>query len=494
MKKIIGLFLASLLVLTSCEDDLDINTNPNTPEQINKGLALSAAEGSIATVVGGDLFNLGGMLAQYYTQAPSAGQYEAIDEYNMATDYANRLWSELYAGALNGLQFVKNESMEEGDTGTFLIATVLQAYTFQYLVDIFGDVPYTDALQGNENISPAPTPGQEIYADLLVKLNEALAAYENDPVDSNVAGQDLIYNANMENWVRFANTLKLKLYLRMAYTSQANPSAVMELINEGNFIQENAAFAAFGEAIDKRNPFYEVQIDYLGNVNTVASNSLIEFYLRNEDPRVQEVFTTNDDGEYVGIDQGEGLLPDLGGTQANEYSRPDIGPTHPVYLMSVPESKFLQAEALLRYGDGTGVEELYNEGIAASFELYEAVDENDVLADPSEFTGEGGIYEYTSSGAVEQDLEQIIVQKWAALANLNNVEAWIETKRTGYPQLVDPEEPAYEEGRRIISLGSILPGGQIPYSLFYPDTEVQRNTNLTQKENLLEKVWWNQNN
>ncbi len=486
MKKLVTLFFISVFVLTSCEDDLDINTNPNFPPEINSGLALSAAQGSITTAIGGGFFNMGGMLAQFYTQAPGASQYEDIDEYNMDTDFADRLWIELYAGALNDLQFVQDESIEDGDTGTFLIATLLEAYTFQYLVDIFGDVPYTDALQGRENISPAPTPGNEIYLDLISRINEALSSYNSNPVDSEVGDQDLIYNADLDNWIEFANTLKLKMYLRMAYTPEANSSAVMELINEDNFLSEDAAFSAFTDATDKRHPYNEVQIEYSGNVNAVASNSLFEFYFRNVDPRLEEVFTENNEGEYLGIDQGTGLS-EYGGSQARDFSRPDIEPDTPVYFMTVAESYFLQAEALARYAGGSGAEEMYENGVAASFELHGLS-----AANAAEFTEEGGVYEYDASGNVEEDVEQIIVQKWASLANVNNLEAWIETKRTGYPELTTADAPEYEKGRRIVSLASVLPGEQMPFSLFYPTTETQQNSNLTQKPNLLQKVWWNQ--
>lgn len=483
MKKILSLFFVSLLVLTSCGDDLDINTNPNTPPQIDKGLALSAAQASIVTILGGEWFVLGGMYAQYYTQAPSAGQYDAIDEYNLNTDFANRTWTELYAGALLDLQFVQDESLEEGDTGTYLIATVLKAYTFQYLVDLFGDIPYTEALQGNANISPPITPGQEIYLDLIATINEALAAYEENEVSSDVGQQDLVYNGNMERWIEFANTLKLKLYLRMAYTSQANSAAVMELMNENNFLTQDAAFTAFSDATGKRNPYYEVQIEFLGNVNTVASNSLFEFYVRNNDPRLDAVFIPNDEGEHGAIDQGEGLS--IGQVQANDLSRPNIEPDSPVYFMTVAESYFLQAEAAVRYAGGTGAKELYDQGVAESFQLYG-------VSGAGELTGPGGAYEYTATGNIEEDIEQIIVQKWASLVNLNNIEGWIEALRTGYPVLTTEEAPEYEEGRRIVSLASVLPGDQILQSLFYPDLEVQRNTNLTQKPNVLQKVWWNQ--
>ena len=492
MKKIVSLFLVSLLVLGSCEDDLDINTNPNTPPQINKGLALSAAEGSIATVLGGTLFNLGGMWAQYYAQAPSAGQYDDIDQYNVDTEFGNRLWIELYAGALNDLEFVKEESTADEDPATFLIATVLQAYTFQYLVDIFGDVPYLEALQGNENITPAPTAGEEIYLDLISKIDAAMVAYEANPADSEVGAQDFIYEGNMDLWVQFANTLKLRMYLRMAYTTEANSSAVMDLMTENNFLTEDASFDVYSDATSKMNPIYEVQIEHLGNVNSVASNSLLEFYSRNEDPRIAAVYTLDNEGLYDGIDQGEGLSTELGGTLANQYSRPDIEPTHPVFFFTVAESKFLQAEASLRYGGGAMAQALYEEGVAASFALYSAVDGDETLAlaDPAAFTS--GVYAYDPAADMETNLETIIVQKWAALANINHIEAWIETLRTGYPLLTDEEEPLYEEGRRIISEASILPGGQIPMSLFYPASEVQQNTNLDQKPDLLQPVWWNQ--
>ena len=485
MKKIFSLIFISCFVLTSCEDELDINTNPNTPEDINSGLALTSAEGSVATIIGGDFFNLGGMLAQYYTQSPGAGQYDNIDQYNINTDYANRPWTELYAGALNDLQFVQDRSTENAETGTYLIATILKAYTFQYLVDVFGDVPYEEALLGNDNIQPSLTPGADIYTDLIATVNDALAQYEADPVASDVDKQDLIYGADMEKWIQFANTLKLKMYLRMAYTSQADGSAVTALIAQDNFITEDAKFDAYADALNKRNPFYDVQIDRLGDVNTVASNSLLEFYNRNNDPRVSEVYRQNNADAYVGIDQGFGLDASLGGTLALDYSRPKIEATTPVYFMTVTESNFLQAEALLRYAGGAGVENKYNEGVAQSFSLY------GVLSESSAFTGAGGEYEYSATGDVEADLEQIIVQKWAALANINNIEAWIETKRTGYPILTTVDSPLYEEGRRIVSLASVLPGDQIPFSIFYPDNEVQRNQNVTQKAGLTEKVWWN---
>lgn len=487
MRKFITYCFVALLAFTSCDSELDINTNPNTPPEINKGLALSAAEGSIVAVMGGELFNLGGFYSQYFTQAPSASQFDDIDQYNIDTDFGNDIWEELYSGALNDLVFVQDLTTEDGDTGTYFIATVLKAYTFQYLVDIFGDVPYTEALQGNDNISPAPTKGEEIYLDLIASIDEAMEAYQANPVESEVGRQDLIYNADMERWIEFANTLKLRLYLRMSHTSQASSSAVMELINENNFLTESAVFNVFTDESGKRHPYYEVQVEILGDINAVASNSLHEFFAENNDPRLKAVYKPNAEGKYIGLDQGMGLSVEFGGYLASEFSRPRITPTTPVYLMTTAESNFLQAEALVRYAGGAGAEERYIAGVKDSFQIYGLS-----TAEAAAFTSAGGAYEFVGNAAPEAAIEQIIIQKWASLANVNNIEAWIETLRTGYPLLTDAENPLYEEGRRIISEASVLPGNQIPLSLFYPDEEVQRNRNLSQKATLLEKVWWNQ--
>jgi len=505
MKKVFKLlFLFTAAAFVSCDEDLDINTNPNTPPQITKGLALASAEASIVTTLGGDFMNLGGFYAQYHTQAPSASQYENIDQYNINTGYADRPWTELYSGALNDLQFVIQTSEADGDTGTALIGEVLRAYTYQYLVDLFDDVPYFEALQGDQNITPAPTPGEEVYADLISRIDAALVAYEANPVDSEVGNQDAIYQADMDNWVRFANTLKLRLYIRMSYTSMANPSAVNALLAENNFLTEDADFEVFGTSLNQRNPFFEVQIEYLGDVNNIASNSLHQFYVENDDPRLHAVYRPNAAGTFASLPQGAGgEFTNLG---AN-YSRPNIRPQTPVFLMTVAESNFLQAEALIRYAGGAGAKEKYDEGVRASFTTYAehffvdsdneeetesvfSVAEGQAFAE--ELIGAGGAYEFEMTGDVEAGVRQVIVQKWASLAYINNLEAWIETTRTKYPEIVPEGSEDYAIGNRIPSRISILSGETVPSILFYPEDEINRNPNITQRGSITENVWWDQ--
>lgn len=493
MKNLFKIFLvfASAAVI-SCDQDLDINTDPNFPNQINAGLALTSAQASLAATVGNELTNLGGFYAQYHTQAPTASQYETIDQYNLNTAFGNVIWTELYAGCLNDLKYVTEQSQARGDTATLLMAEVLRAYTYQYLVDLFDDVPYTEALQGSEgNITPRATPGEEIYADLLERIDAALAAYEANPVESQVGTQDVIYNSNMDRWVEFANTLKLRIHLRMAYTSMADPAAVNALLAENNFLTADAKFDIFESNTGNRNPFYETQLAQtgLGDINHVASNTLLNFYIDNGDPRFEAVYRPNTANAYVGIQQGTGN--DFNNTAVN-YARPNVGPETPVFFMSVPESHFLQAEALIRYAAGTGAKAAYDMGVMESFELYGTYFGLDDTAAATALLAPGGAYEYQAEATIEETVRQVIIQKWASLAYVNNIEAWIESTRTKFPEVVEEGTENYAEGNRVVSQISILPGTTVPSILFYPDDEVNRNPNIMQRGSVTENVWWDQ--
>lgn len=476
-------FLFFFLLITSCEEDLNINENPNTPVNVDKSFVLTAAQGSLATGLGGQLTNLGGFLAGYHTQPPSASQYTNIDTYNMNIDFSDRLWNELYAGCLNDLKFVLTKSDEEGDTGSFLIATLIRTYTLQVLTDLYGDIPYSEALLGSENITPHVDFGGDIYTGLIGEIDAALTKYNNNPVASTVGAQDAIYSAEMSDWIKFANTLKLKMYLRMSYTLQANASAVNALIAQDNFITSDAAFALYEDAQNKANPFYDVQIDRLGDVNNIASNSLLMFYDSNIDPRLNAVFRQNNSNIFRGLDQGD--RGSVASEVAADFSRPNVIATTPVYLITVSESNFLQAEALIRYASGSGAKSKYDAGVINSFTTYG-------VSGAQALIGAGGAYEYIADPDVETALRQVMVQKWASLAYINNIEAFFEVNRTKFPETTTQGNEDYTIGNLIVSVSSVLTGDQTPNTIFYPDTETSKNPNITQKTSITEEIWWDQ--
>lgn len=481
MKRILyAIGLISLTIVFSCEEDLDVNRNSENPTNVDSKFFLSAAQGSLATNLGGFLGNYGGFMAQYHAQAPSASQYENIEEYNVNTDFTDGFWSEAYAGGIRDLDEVI--SLSSGNTGDLLIAKILRAYYFQVLTDFYGDIPYSNVLQGSENSNPEVVPQRAIYESLIDSVNQAIADYQNNPVESSFGNQDVFLNSELPQWIAFGNTLLLKLYIRVSNTDLANPAAVNELIATDNFIETNVGFDIYLDEENKRNPFYDVQISNLNDVNNIASNSLLNFLVLNEDERVDAIYRKNVDTLHVGVNQGD--FNEVSGRAVN-FSRPNVTPTTPVYLITAAESSFLQAEALVRYSGGAGAKIKYDQGVTNSYDLYDlpSGDAKDAV---------DNLYPFNETGTSEEQIRQIIIQKWVSNAYVNNIESYFEQLRTGYPEIIDSEEviPNFEEGNLIVSLSSILPSTETPKSMFYPFNEVSRNINVNQKGSLSEAVWW----
>lgn len=286
----------------------------------------------------------------------------------------------------------------------------------------------------------------------------------------------------------------------MAYTPLANPAAVQALLAENNFITKDAKFGIFTVQTSQRNPFFEVNLSSspgLGDINHIASNTLLQFYIANNDPRLAAVYRKSAPAApavpaYLGLNQGDG---ENFTNTALAYARPNITETTPVYLITVAESNFLQAEALIRYSGQAGAKAKYDLGVANSFLTYSIVPKDtDPTTDPATYTGPGKVYEFKAGLPTEQAVRQVIIQKWAALANVNNVEAYIETTRTKFPEVVPFGTQDYAIGNRIPSRTSILTGTTIPSVLFYPQSEIDKNTSIKQRTSITQKVWWDQKN
>ncbi|MEO5998244.1 MAG: SusD/RagB family nutrient-binding outer membrane lipoprotein, partial [Chitinophagaceae bacterium] len=180
-KKIIIIFLGIAAIgLMACKKQLDINVDPSNPSlgQLTPKLVFPAAVGSSAGRIGGDLGILGGIWAQYYTQGTTSNQYKDVDAYNLTKGYGSTnsgvAWVELYSGALNDLNFVITKAAASKDWNYYLIGTVMKAYTMQVLVDLYDQVPYTEAFKGADNLQPKFDDGYTVYKGLLAELDSAL--------------------------------------------------------------------------------------------------------------------------------------------------------------------------------------------------------------------------------------------------------------------------------------------------------------------------------
>ncbi len=478
INKYIVLLVSFALVFTSCDDYLDVNTDPNNPNDASIDLILPVGMASIGIQTGGSYFNLGGFWSQYYTQSPDAGQYEDIDEYNISSDFFDREWQDIYAGGINDLQTVRDKALDESEGSYYLIATVMQAYAYQMLADFYNEIPYSDALEGlSGNYNPTWDKGSDVYTGVLSAIEGALQIYADDAGVS-PGSSDLVYAGDMAQWIGFANTLMLRMHMRVSATAKADVAAIQALVTANNFITQDATMTAFADEQGKRNPYYEIQVDRLGGVNQVASNTIIKFLVDNADPRIDNLFEKSA-SQWIAKEQGDFANRDI---RFDSLAIPRIFANTPVYFFTVAEVNFLVAEANLRFNGGAGAQAAYEAGIEASFTLLGATGAA-VLYGPS------GVYEYNTSGTMDDKWKQIITQKWVGMCNTQNQEAFFEINRTGYPAYAagigDP-------GELTISIASVLGGSKGPQRLLFPDREVSRNTNTPSQPagGLGQKVWW----
>ncbi|WP_439879667.1 SusD/RagB family nutrient-binding outer membrane lipoprotein [Pontibacter sp. MBLB2868] len=488
MKKVflnMGLALTLLASTTSCDKEfLDVNVDPNNPVDAPVELVLPAAITSTASAVGGEYAILGGIWSQYYTQNNGSNQYVDIDQFNIQPTAFTGRWTEQYAGALNNYRFVKSKAAAENNWNAYLMATVMESYNYQVLVDLYDKIPFDEASQGGatKNLAPVFRDGQAVYDSLIVRIDKALAMPMTAKAAPDLSNGDVVFNGDMSQWVRFANTLKLKIYLRQVYGRPAVAEAgIRSLYNKGaKFLEADASMAIFSDATSKRNPLYEMdQSPALNtNQNLKASTTLFSFLQTNGDKRLDNVYIPGSGGQKA-------MVQGTSGTSTSQLvpgtiSRALILPTAPVYFISKAESYFLQAEATLR-GLGSGdVAALYNQGVDAAFVQIGAE--------------RGALYPYPASTSVEEQLEAIIVQKWVALAGTyQGIEAFLERNRTGYPETspVGATDASYKPGEFTYPVEGITSGRQFPTRLPWPQEERQRNPNAPQSvEPIIKPVWW----
>ena len=487
MKNIFKIVFVALLASTyGCKKFLDVNENQDSVRAVGMNLQLPGAQASMAGTFGGSFHNLGSFWAQYSTQSPDAGQYEDMDSYRVTTDEFDREWSEVYTGALENLRNIKDEANATGATNYALVATLCESYTFQMLADLYNEIPYSEALAGAANTTPKFDNGADIYPEIISKIDEAIAAYEANPSTNDLSTADIIFAGDMDQWIRFANTLKLKMYMRQSYTSSPKGAEINALLTEDNFLTADASMSSFGSGEGQRNPYYEIQVDRLGDVNNRASNTMIKF-LRDSlpvDDRLDVLYMAGGSAHQA-KEQGDFANRDI---SSDDLSIPYYEATTPVYFITMTELHFLKAEAMVRYAAGAGAQAEYEAGIDASFAMHG-------LSTSSSFYGAGNKYAYNATGDVETDIAQIMMQKWVAMCNSQNLEAFFEVNRTQQPPLsTNAQGTPGNIGERTLSYASVLSGTATPRRLSVPDVEVVRNSNAPSQpaNGLATKVWWDQ--
>ncbi len=480
---------AGLFTASSCKKQFDINYDPDRLPDSNSPVAqlLTSAQVNLGFEGGSDLFRYTTLIMQHMSGGASQpNQTYEYYRHNITGSDVNNVWSSIHATTLNDLELILKQA---GSSPYYLgIAKILKAYEYALVVDVWGDVPYTEAQQLSNNTQPAYDDDATIYPKLITLLADAVT-------DLNASSSVLVPGTNSvmytgtyatikTNWIKLANTLRLRLLL---HYSKLNPAfcvaQITTLVNTAGitFMASNADNFRmnFYNVANQRSPISAFEVsrpNYL-----FADTRMLTLMGAKNDPRRPFYFTDFPlgSGNYVGV-SATALPP----TPTNNYSRihtflrgpvttPAVGTNSAVYsgdapqrMLTFAEYNFIRAEAALMGAPGSA-QTFFTDGITASMQ------EAGVPA--------GNITTYltangTLTGTPAQQLQQIIEEKYIALFGVS-VEPWNDWRRTGYPTLASPTN-------------SIT--GSIPRTLFYPQSEIDLNPkNPGQKSaSLQDRVFW----
>lgn len=499
LKNKIICFSLAITSFISCDSYLDVNEDPNNPlvTSVTPDLMLAAAQVTTGNVYASRLNRLGATFSGAWggnvltTADPFGNEFR----YNVTSTFFDDVWDDLFTRTSN-LTLIENFEGDVDYGNHKAIAKILRAFYFQTLVDLYGDIPYFERHKFTQQLQVPYNDDVLIYADLLNELNEAIEMIDTNNNAEEVGNEDAIYGGDMQLWKKFANTVKLRLIVRQ--------SNVISLADAQNALSglTSADFIGFGEAVtlnpgyakenNRQNPFYE-NFGYSAdgqnqrNRTVVASTYSIEvldgtlsgYY----DERIEKMYRTDNIGNYVGIEQGQtlsGLTNNNGLSLLGEAfgvdQESEANAGKDLFLMTVSESFFLQAEAISRGYISGSLQGAFNDGITASFNQTGITNNstiNDYITNIDNVNGFG-------LAGTANDIEAIIMQKWIALNTFGGVEPWLDMTRTGFPNAPLPINQS---------------NSQRPVKLLYPISEIQGNSanvpSQVTSDAFVNSVFWN---
>ncbi len=510
MKRIIIYMLISIsFFASSCKKYLDVNSpNPNNPISVTPALLLPGALNATVTIMTASAvpndtdapsltFDFLGWWMGYWVVSGTFVPPTVDVQYAEPNTYKQELWASLYHN-INDYKNIGNAGVATGQSFYTGVAKIMEAYDFQTLVDLWGNVPYKQALNGTSLLLPKYDDAQAIYASLLLKVDSGIALIKSDAV-TNPGANDIMFAGDHGKWVRFANTVKLRMLIRQSQVTGIQAAVTTELgkagadgylkAGEGAYVNPGYQNSQY-----KQNPFwaeygYTVSLSPSGN-NQYYRAALfgLNFYQTRNDPRLGYFYSPNNTPSatvaptYLGGTFGAQGVPSesgIGGNGADgngtiqDATKPVPsgvlqGSGFSAVLISSFENQFLLAEAAYRGWITGDPQAYYNEAITESFQFLNVANATTAAA-----TYYSQPIKDVSYAASPNKLEAIITQKWASLNAISMLEAYNDYRRLGYP-LNLPQSPQATHA--------------IPRRLLYPQTE--QSTNAANVASQPTKIFW----
>ena len=496
MKKLSKFIIIAAIAISGCSKSyFDINTNPNSPASASVDLVLANA---LKTTAGFQITTYSVVSEWMNFWAPS-GSYALNSSdgasYKQTTDFGDGIWTAFYRN-LEDYQYVEKTATANNQYFYIAAAKTMKALVFSQLVDLFNNVPYTEALAGTANLLPKYDKGMAIYTDLSTQLGAAVTLFQRADATA-VLGEDVLFGtpaggtaANENpNWAKFANTLRLRLLIRqtevVGRTAYIQTEINKIVANGGGFLTSDAAVnPGYSNSSGKQNPFYGFAYSLAGSYIQDfwrAGKFIITFAQAHNDPRLGRWYAPIGNGTYVGTVVGSTTNPT--GSLSSVFG-PGVlrSVSQSAQLLSASESYFLQAEAILRGFLAGSDLTMFNNGVQANFTFLGA-------GSSAAYTSQAGDKEvnYTAATTFNEKLNAIMRQKFLAMNMVTPMEAWNDYRRLDHlllpftasvPITIHPNADVYK----------------IPTRFLYPTSEYQTNLANVSGEGTIDhhtsRVFW----
>lgn len=468
-----------LLITTSCTKDFeDINTNQNAPSSVQPSLLLRQVIYDFGENMSYEGFVAGDLLSQHRT----ALDFNLFDRHDLKSpQLGGNPWPVFYTNLrdneiiLNQARTIETFGVYEGP------ALIMKAYMAAGLTDLFGDVPYFEAFNGVEGtVTPTYDLQEDIYLNtngILDNLDKGITAIQNYADVIPLEG-DILFSGDLDAWVRFANSLKIKHLVRIS--EKVDVSLQLQAIfDEGNYMQTNSQNAVFNFTNSDPNSFRLAQLRVGDFNNFVLSETMEDILVDLNDTRISTFFrpfsnseSSEFNGLLNGIDASQTSIALADYSLAGTAFREDTS-TLDANFITAWEVSFALAEAATKNLITADAQELYETGIALAFEYWNTNLPANYLSGPAAYNAPG-----------TSPIQQILTQKW--IANIiNGYEGWVEFRRTGFPELQ--------------TISASLNNDLIPVRLPYPAEEEALNfenysvaASSTDNNSINVPVWWNE--
>ncbi len=513
--------------IAGCKKFVDVNTNPNNAVTTKAQYVFS---GALATTfrnqVSTNAMIIPGAWVGHYGHSTSftGGGSEKTYEFTNA-DF--NVFDAMFDN-LTDYEYVRKNAEKDGVGFWAEPANVMQCYVFGQLVSLYGDVPYTEAFAGTSNITPKYTDDQLIYDSLVIRLDSAISRMSREtwPTAGDVVAQDVYFQGNRDNWIRFANTVKLRLLMHQSFMGSRDAYITQQIATTANvgYINSNVLVSPGYQLIaGKLNPFYAnfgytalnvptsdhryrkmgaAVVNWLktsnttgtlvtsGNVAPTANADTFRLQSLSWPAGATVTAPSNTLSNYVGVPLGVGSgYSDAGASAIGPFQIQQGQGTRPGMLMLLSESLLMQAEAVQRGYMAGDAKALYEAGVLAHFRTCAAPSTAGNVSN----TGDAFASRYLARivqnvgwDSSPDKIRAILIQKWVSFTHINALEAWNDYRKSnGSGSLSTPSLPRTNAAT----------SNPEPVRYLYPQSELDANSNNVPKgiSRFTSRIFWDIN-